>query len=141
VPATLADPNRTGGSVNAWLVERVEEIRARITAADEASLWTLFFSELTGEPAVASAIDGAMNEMDLELLRRLVEIADGVGAEGCLFAVIRHEGRPQPVDLQAWRDLRVLLRGATTRVLGFVVVGATLAWSPGEGDDDLGNVA
>ena len=127
--------------VNAWLVERVQEVRARITPADEASLWTLFFSELDGEPIVASAVVGAMNEMDLELLRRLVEIAEGVGAEGCLFAVIRHDGRPQPVDIEAWRALRVLLRGARTKVLGFVVVGATLAWAGEGGDDDLGSAA
>jgi hypothetical protein len=123
-----------------WLDTRVAEIRERLTRGDEASLWTLFFADPDGEPVVASAVDNAMNEIDIELVRRLAQIADGVSATACLFVVIRRDGRPRPEDRQLWRDLRVLLRGSSTRLLGFAVVGTSSYWAP-ECDDDLGSVA
>ena len=123
-----------------WIGARVAEIRERITAADEASLWTLFFADCSGEPTIASAVDGAMDEMDLDLLRRIAEIASQVGAEGCLFAVIREDGRPRSQDAQAWRDLEVLMRGAGTSLLGFVVVGRTSYWVAGP-EGDFGSAA
>jgi hypothetical protein len=123
-----------------WLDARVAEIRERVAPDDEASLWTLFFSDPDGEPTVASAVTNAMNEIDIELVRRFAAIVDGVSATACLFAVVRDDGRPRPEDRQLWRDLRVLLRESSTRLLGFAVVGATSYWVP-EYDDDLGTAA
>lgn len=123
-----------------WLDHRIAEVREKLTPADEASLWTLFFHVLQGQPAVACAIDGAMDEMDLDLLRKYAAIVNGVPAAGCLLAVIRADGRPRPADRQLWRDVRVLLRDSSTRLLGFVVVGTTAYWSA-EADGDLGSAA
>ena len=123
-----------------WLEDRVVQIRERMTPDDEASLWTLFFDDPEGEPAVASVIDGAMHEMNLELVRRFAEVTADVGALAVLFAVIRRDGYPRPEDRQLWRRLRVLLSNRTTRTLGFVVVGQA-SWWAATGDSDLGTVA
>src|SRR5436189_4002921 len=122
--------------MDGWLDECVAQVRGRMSSADEGSLWTLFFADPAGEPIVASAVEQAMNEMDLVLLRRLAEVATGVGATACLFAIIRRDGRPRTEDRKTWRDLQVLLRNGSTTLLGVVVVGETSWWAhmPDGGD-------
>lgn len=102
-------------------------------------LWTLFFSDSNGEPVLSSVIDGAMNEMDLDLMRRYAEVTAAVGAMAVLVAVIRRDGQPRREDLQLWRDLRVLL-DSETQLLEFVVVGLTSDWATTR-DGDFGTAA
>src|SRR3954454_3183419 len=119
-----------------WLEARVGEIRDLLTPSDEGSHWSLFFSHPLGEPVVAAVVDGAMAEMDSELLRGLMEIIGGVPAAACLVAVIRGDGKPRPEDHQMWHDLRALMSGTNKRLLGFVVVGTKAHWSADCGDLD-----
>lgn len=123
-----------------WLENQIAEIRELMRLEDEASLWTLFFDEPEGAPAVTSVIDGAMAELDRELLRRYSAVTASVGAAAVLVAVIRRDGRPRTEDRQLWRDLRDLLRDGPTRLLAFVVVGTASHWAAAS-DGDLGTAA
>ena len=125
--------------MSVWLEEMVTEIRERMTPEDEASLWTLFFDDPAGEPLAASAIDNAMNEMDDDGLGRFAWVTQSIGANACLFAVIRSDGKPRPEDRRAWRKLSALLANASTQLLGFVVVGKSAHWAATT--DDLGTAA
>lgn len=84
--------------MSGWQEMRVAEIREQMATDDEASLWTMFFDDPEGEPAMASVIDRAMDKIDLELTRRLAGVTAGVGARAVLFAVIRRDGQPRPED-------------------------------------------
>lgn len=115
-----------------WLEMRVAKIREQMATGDEASLWTMFFDDPEGEPAMASVIDRAMDKINLELTRRLAGVTAGVGARAVLFAVIRRDGQPRLEDRLLWLDLQSFLRDSTTKVLAFLVVGATSYWcAPG----------
>jgi hypothetical protein len=115
-----------------WFDARVREIRERMTARDEASLWTLFFEDPYGVPLVAQVIDGAMSQPDRGWLPNFARVLEGVGASACLLAVIRHDGRPRPEDRKLWSDLQVLPIGGESLMLGFVIVGTTSYWrAPG----------
>ena len=123
-----------------WLEARVANIREHMTSDDEASLWTLFFDDPEGEPVMASVIDGAMDDIDLRLVRRLAEVTAKAGAAATLIAVTRGDGQPRPEDRDLWRDLRAQLHAHPTRLLGFVVVGPTTHWVA-TGDGHVGTAA
>lgn len=111
-----------------WLEERVEDVRERLTADDEGSLWMLLLEDPSGEPVIASAVDGAMAGMDSQLTRNLAMIITEVGAKAVLLAIPRRTGRPHPVDRQLWSDLRHLV-GSSTELIDLVVVGDAAYWS------------
>jgi hypothetical protein len=123
-----------------WIEARVAEIRRRTTPADEGSHWSLFFDDPHGAPVIASAVDGAMKEMDESLLRSIARIIAEVPAPACLVAVIRQDGMPRPEDHLMWWDLQLLMRNKPKRLLGFVVIGASTFW-PCDLDDDLDTAA
>ena len=123
-----------------WLEARVAEIRQRMTPDDDGSHWSMFFDDPHDAPVIASAVDGAMNEMDDCLLRSIARIIAEVPAPACLVAVIRQGGTPRPEDHQMWRDLKLQMRNSDKRLLGFVVVGASASWSC-DVDGDLDTAA
>ena len=112
-----------------WLQARVTEIRSHMTPEDEGSHWSLFFDDPRAAPVVASAVDGAMKQMDDDLLRTIARIIGEVPAPACLVAVIRWDGTPRPGDHRMWRDLQFLMRDTDTRLLGLAVVGASTHWA------------
>ena len=111
-----------------WLEKRVAEIREQMATDDEASLWTMFFGDPEGEPAMASVLHRAMDKFDLEATRRFARVTVGVGATSVLFAVIRRDGQPRPEDRRLWLDLQSFLRDSSCEMLAFMVVGATSYW-------------
>lgn len=120
-----------------WLEERVAEIRVRMVPGDEASLWALLFDDAGSEPLMATAIDGAMNEMTPELLGRWVSILEALPVRSVLFAVIRQDGRPRVEDRQLWCDLQARLPNGSMDLLGFVVVGPARYWTPKDTEPDV----
>jgi hypothetical protein len=113
---------------------RVAEIREQMATDDEASLWTMFFDDPEGEPAMASVIHRAMDKIDLEVTRRFARVTRGVGATSVLFAVVRRDGQPRPEDRRLWLDLQSFLCDSGSEVRAFLVVGATSYWCAPGGD-------
>jgi hypothetical protein len=107
-----------------WLLDCVTDIRAHTSTDDEGSLWAMFFSERDRVPVITSVFNGAADEADDEFIRGIATLISGVGADGCLFAITRHKGKPVPDDLRLWRSLRTITGTTRTRALGLVVVGS-----------------
>ena len=114
-----------------WLAECAAQIRDHVSTTDDGALWTLFFDDPTAEPLMAFAVEGVARAADIMLIQRIAQVAGGVGASACLFAVIRLDGLPQPEDLQVWKHLQLCLPLSSGRALGFLVVSQTACWAAG----------
>ena len=117
--------------MSSWRGERIAEIRGRLVANDEGALWLLFLDDPYGEPIFASAIDGAMAEMDAQLTRNVAAIINELGVKAVLLAVPRRDGRPLSVDRQLWSDLQILV-DSSTELVDLLVVGRESFWSARE---------
>lgn len=111
-----------------WLADRVAEIRTRLMPGDEGSLWILWLDGPQGEPVLACGIEGAMAELDDELVKNLATTIEEVGAAAVLLAVPRRVGVPDAVDRRLWSELRAQVR-ASVKIVDLVVVGKSQHWS------------
>jgi hypothetical protein len=92
----------------------------------------LFFEDPRGRPIIATAIDGAMAQLDAALLQSIAMIIDGGPWKSVLLGVPRATGAPLAVDRALLPQVRVLTR--STEVIDVVVVGESTYWSAsGEG--------
>lgn len=111
-----------------WLNARVEEIRERLAATDEGSLWLLLFDDPLGEPVLASAIDGAMAQMDPLMESNVAKIINELPVTGVLLAIPRRSGHPLAVDRQLCSALPLRI-DPSTELIDVVIIGATNHWS------------
>lgn len=102
------------------------------SANDEGALWLLFFEDPHGRPIVASAIDGAMAQLDAALLQRVAVIIDDGPWKSVLLVVPRATGAPLTVDRALLPRIRALTQ--STDVIDVVVVGESTYWSASGGD-------
>jgi DNA repair protein RadC len=123
--------SRTLGSMTSWRDERIQEIRDRLVANDEGALWLLFLDDPYGPPILASAIDGAMAEMNAQLTRNVAVIVNQLAVKAVLLAIPRKNGTPQAADRKLWSDLQILL-DSSTELVDLLVVGPDSYWSARE---------
>lgn len=128
----MATAGREPVRVSAWLDERAVEIRAHTSSDDEGALWLLFFQDPHGTPIIATAIDGAMAELDAALLQHIAMIIDDGPWKAVLLVVPRAVGAPLAIDRELLPRIRALTR--STHVIDVVVVGESTYWSASGGD-------
>ena len=117
--------------MTSWRDERIQEIRDRLVANDEGALWLFFLDDPYGAPILASAIDGAMAEMDAQLTRNVAMIVNQLAVKAVLLAIPRKNGTPQAADRKLWSDLQILL-DSSTELVDLLVVGPDSYWSARE---------
>lgn len=114
--------------MSTWLDDRIQDMRAHLTPADEGSLWLLLLDKPLGAVVLACAVDDAMTHLDAGMASNLARIVREVPATAMLLVVPRADGRPRDVDRWLWRELQGLWPNSTDLV-DLVVVGLGSYWS------------